>query len=128
MKLSSLRAFLPILIIFVLTTLFFTGAPALLEKVGIDRVFVIMGNCTFFVVTLGSFYLFSKALLAHNTHAFLRNAYGALMLKFFVMIAVAFVYFYSTGAVLNKAGFFTLTALYFLYLFFEVAILMNLSR
>ena len=128
MKPSPFRASLPLVVVFVLTSLVFAGASAQLKQMGIGRGLVITGNCILFLITIASFFLFRQALFASNTHGFLRNVYSALMLKFFVLIAVAFVYFYSTGGALNKAGFLTLTGLYFLYMFFEVAILMNLSR
>ena len=128
MKPSPFRAFLPILIIFLLVSIFLSLAITLLRKWEIDQGLVLTGNSILFLVTVASFFLFRRALLAHNTHAFLRNVYSALMLKFFILIAVAFVYIYATGGSLNKAGFLTITVLYFLYMFFEVAILMNVSR
>lgn len=128
MKPSPFRAFFPILTIFILVSLFFSLAVTLLRKWGIDQGMVITGNCILFFVTVVSFYLFRQALLANNTYGFLRNMYSALILKFFILIAVAFVYIYATGGALNKAGFLTITALYFIYMFFEVAILMNVSR
>lgn len=128
MKPSPFRAFVPVVVAFILISSFLIVAAKMLVKVGIDPGLVITGNCILFGVTIGSFSLFRKALFAHNTHAFLRNVYSALILKFFILLAVAFVYIYATGGALNKAGFLTLTGLYFLYMFFEVAILMNLSR
>lgn len=128
MKQSPWRAFLPIVIIFVLVSAFFITSFSMLEKLEINQALVITGNCILFVVTAASFFLFRNALLAPNTHAFLRNMYSALILKFFVLIIVAFIYIYFTGSALNKAGLLSLVVLYFVYMFSEVALLMNLSR
>ena len=128
MKPSPFRAFVPVVVVFVLISSSFIVAGKMLVRLGVDPGLVITGNCILFGVTIASFSLFKKALFAHNTHAFLRNLYSALILKFFIVAAVAFVYIYATGGALNKAGFLILTGLYFLYMFFEVAILMNLSR
>lgn len=125
---SSVKAVLPLVIIFILASAFFVTAVHILNRFNIDQGLVITGNCILFLVTLASFYLFKKALYAPNTHAFLRNVYSALFVKFFIVLAVAFIYIYFSGNALNKAGFIIITLLYFVYMFFEVALLMNQSR
>ncbi|MBE7173317.1 MAG: hypothetical protein INR73_22280 [Williamsia sp.] len=125
---SPFRAFFPLLVEFILVSLFLLLAVNGLRKWEINQGLVLAGNCILFLVTVASFFLFRRALSAPNTHSFLRNVYSALGVKFFVLIAIAFVYIYAAGNTLNKAGFLFIAALYFLYMFSEVAILMNLSR
>ncbi len=128
MKQSPFKAFLPIVIIFAAVTLFALVGADVLERLNIDRTILLGGNSLLFLVTAGSFLFFRKALQAQNTHAFLRNVYSAILLKFFILVFVAFVWIYLSGGAVNKGAMLSMVVLYFVYMFSEVALLMNMSR
>ncbi len=123
-----LRGFLPVLIIFIFVSCFSILFTRSLVSWGIEPAVVTGGNILLFLVTLFSFLLYRKALLAANTHAFLRNVYSGMLLKLFTCIFAAFVYIATAGSDVNKAGIFVLMFLYLLYTFLEIAIVLRISR
>jgi hypothetical protein len=125
---SLFRTFLPILLIFICVSGFSVVFAAKLHSWGVDQALLIFGNLLLFLVTLFSFLLYRKALLAANTHAFLRNVYSGMMMKLFVCIIAAFIYILMAGSQVNKPGIFILMALYLLYTFLEIAGVLKLSR
>ena len=58
---------------------------------------VLSGNLLLFLVTVFSFILYRKALLAANTQAFLRNVYSGMLLKLFICMVAAFIYISAAG-------------------------------
>ena len=123
-----LRGFLPVLIIFILVSCFSVLFTRNLVSWGVEPAVVIGGNILLFLVTLFSFLLYRRGLLAANTHAFLRNVYSGMLLKLFTCIFAAFLYIASAGKDVNRAGIFVLMFLYLLYTFLEIAIIMKISR
>jgi hypothetical protein len=124
----DLKAFLPLVLIFVVA-----GAVAMifadfLEKLEIDRTVLIAGNIILFAVTTISYFFHRQALLAGNTQVFLRNVYSGMFLRFFVCLIAAFIYIMSAGNAVNKGGLFSVMFLYFVYTFSEIAILLKQSR
>jgi hypothetical protein len=69
---KEFRAFVPIVIIFVVTTLIFVLVPSLDFLWNMNKIVMIAGNAVLFVATFISFYLFSRSLGNNNVHAFLR--------------------------------------------------------
>jgi FtsH-binding integral membrane protein len=72
-----------------------------------------------------SFWLAQKGLGNANPHAFVRSVYTSMMLKLFACIIAAFVYIAMNRDNLNKPALFTCMALYLVYTFMEVSILMK---
>ena len=123
-----LRGFLPVLIIFIFVSGFSVLFTRNLVSWGVEPAVVIGGNLLLFLVTLFSFLLYRKGLLASNTHAFLRNVYSGMLLKLFTCIIAAFLYIASAGKDVNRAGIFVLMFLYLLYTFLEITSIMKISR
>jgi hypothetical protein len=123
-----IRTFLPILVIFLIVTSFSLVFTTRLERWGVDQGLVIVGNIVLFFVTIFSFVLYRKALLAANTHAFIRNVYSGMLLKLFVCIGAAFIYIVIAANQVNKSGIFILMGLYLLYTFLEIRGVLRLSR
>ena len=122
------RLFLPVLLTFVFVSSFAVIFRNWLSSREVDTGLLLAGNLLLFLVTIISFLLYRKALLAANTQAFLRNVYSGMLLKLFICMVAAFIYIYSAGRAVNRSGLFALMFLYLVYTFLEVAILLKLSR
>ncbi len=125
---SVWRAFLPLLIIFVISNLVFIGAVSLLEKMNIRQEVALAGNLIIFLATAISFYLYHKSLMNNRVQVFLRMIYGGMFVKMFTCLIAAFVYIMIAGKQVNKAGIFLCMFLYFVYSFTEIAILLKISK
>ena len=122
------RAFLPIVILFIVLNGFFIGGRALLERWGADQDVLIIGNVILFAITMISFLVAQKGLKSPNTHAFIRSVYGSIMLKLFACLIAAFIYIFLFRQHLNKPAFFTLMGLYLVYTFIEVKTLTKMLK
>ncbi len=127
-KAGALKIFLPILIVFLLVNVFPVVFSKALEKFHIDHGVLIIGNLVLFAVTVFSFLLYQKAMMAGNTQNFIKNVYGGMFLKFFICIIAAFIYIYNARSAVNKSGVFMLMFLYLVYTFLEISILMKNSK
>lgn len=127
-KLGTLKIFLPILVVFMLVNMIAVVFSGFVSKVQIDQSVLIVGNLVLFAVTIISFLLYRNAMIADNTHGFIKNVYGGMFLKFFVCIIAAFIYIYNVREAVNKADVFCLMFLYLVYTFLEISILMKNSK
>ncbi len=122
------RAFLPILLLFILSGLFIVLARPLLEGWNADHRVLLVGDGLLFAVTAISYYLYTKALRNSNTHAFLRTMYSSLLVKMFVCLIATFIYASIAGRAVNKNGVLGCFILYIFYTFLEVKTLMQLTK
>jgi hypothetical protein len=122
------RAFVPIVIIFVVTTLIFILAPTLDFLWNMDNRVMIAGNGILFVATFISFYLFSRSLANNNVHAFIRLIYGGMFAKMLICLFAALIYIMIAKKGVSKGAIFGCMFLYFVYMFVEISIIMKLSR
>jgi hypothetical protein len=122
------RAFLPVLLFFVLLNSFFISGKNLLTKWNVDQDVVIIGNALLFVITLISFLLACRGLNHTNPHVFIRSVYISVMLKLFVCMIAAFIYISIYKKELNKPALFACMGLYLVYTFMEVGILMKMLK
>lgn len=122
------KGFFPILLFFVLLNGFFIAGKNMLARWNVDQDVLIIGNAILFVVTLISFLLALRGLNHANPHVFIRAVYISVMLKLFVCMIAAFVYISIHKKNLNKEALFTCMALYLVYTFMEVGILMKLLK
>lgn len=127
-KAGAAKIFLPILIVFLGVNVFSIVFSKTLEKVHIEQEVLLIGNLVLFCVTVLSFLLYQKAMMAGNTTNFIKNVYGGMFLKFFVCIIAAFIYIYNARQSVNKAGVFALMFLYLVYTFLEISIVMKNSK
>jgi hypothetical protein len=122
---KSAKAITPVLILFVILNAFFIAGKSRLLAWNVDQEVLIIGNALLFVITMLSFWLAQKGLGNANPHAFVRSVYTSMMLKLFACIIAAFVYIAMNRDNLNKPALFTCMALYLVYTFMEVSILMK---
>jgi hypothetical protein len=122
---KSAKAITPVLILFVILNAFFIAGKSRLLAWNVDQEVLIIGNALLFVITMLSYWLAQKGLGNANPHAFVRSVYTSMMLKLFACIIAAFVYIAMNRDNLNKPALFTCMALYLVYTFMEVSILMK---
>jgi Ca2+/H+ antiporter len=122
------KLLIPIFLLFLFVNAFAILAAAKLRAWDFDQSVLIIGNLLLFILTLASFFLLRRGLQAESTHAFVRSVYGSFLLKLFVVAVVVFVYLQMNKEKVNKPALFTCMFLYLIYTFFEIGILMKLSR
>jgi len=125
---SSLSPLRPLGLVIIFTNAFFVAGKNMLAKWGVDQNVVIYGNLVLALVTILSFWLSRRSLNSENPNVFVRAMYGNFMIKMFVCIAVAFIYFYSVKPNINKPGLFICMGLYIVYTVIEVSALTKLLR
>jgi hypothetical protein len=125
---SVRRSFLPLILIFIITTaLFITGRSAL-ERWNIDQQVLLIGNLVLFAVTLLSFFLYTRSMDSKNPYAITRLMYGSVLVRMVVCLVAVFIYVSIVGKGVNQGAVFGCLFLYFVYTGVEVAILMKLSK
>ncbi|MHA4809816.1 hypothetical protein ACX0G9_17005 [Flavitalea flava] len=122
------RQFLPILLIFILSSLLFLVAKQWLTGRNVDPMVLLTGNAILFLATAISFVLYTKALRNANVHVFLRMLYASLLIKMFFCLAATLLYALMAGPGVSKIAILGCFGLYVIYTFAEVKILMRLSK
>lgn len=125
---KGFRAFVPIVIIYIVTTLLFIIIPSLDFLWNMDKKVMIAGNSILFAATFISFFMYSKSLANNNVHAFLRMIYGGMFAKMLICLFAALIYIMIVKKGVSKGAIFGCMFLYFVYTFVEISIIMKLSR
>jgi hypothetical protein len=121
------RPFLPIVLIFIVSSLFCLVAASWLEGRNIDPMVLVTGNGILFAATAGSFFLYNKALHDRNVQRFLRMMYSSLLLKMVFALGATLIYLFYAGKGVSKAAILCCYGLYILYSSVEVSILIRSS-
>ena len=111
----------PLIIVFVVLNGLIIAGKNFMDRQGIDREVVIIGNCLLFLLSLASLFLSRRALKSDNPNVSVRAMYTNVMLKLFVCIAAAFIYFSMAKPNVNKPALFICMALYIVYTVIEVS-------
>jgi hypothetical protein len=122
------KSMLPLVVVFLVICGLVFGFREMLIQKGFDWEVLIGGNIFLYLVTSISMHLLNKGMAAPNTHAFLRNAYGGIMVKLFACAAAAFIYIVVAGDNLNKPALFACMGLYLVYTFLEMRIVLQQSN
>ena len=125
---SASRSFLPLLIIFILTSLLFLFSRSLFEKWNIDTDVLMGGNLVLFIATAFSYYLYMRSIRTKNAYAIVRMIYGGVLSKLLVCLVAVFIYISVAGKDLNKEAIFGCMFLYVVYSVVEITTLMKLSK
>ena len=125
---SSVRAYGPLAVIFIATTILFVAVPSLDFLWNMNRMVMIAGNTILFIATMISFYMYTRSLANNNVHAFLRMIYGGMFAKMLICLFAALIYIMIAKKGVSKGAIFGLMFLYFVYTFVEISIIMKLSR
>lgn len=127
-KKTAAKAFLPITLIFLVTSIFFFIGRPFLAQWKVDTDVLIIGNILLVLLTAFSFYQHTRALRNKNLHAFLRMIKGSMLIKMAVCGVAALVYILVSGKKVNSGGVLGFMFLYFVYTLTEAAIVMKLSK
>ena len=123
------KSFRPIVVIFIVVTLLaLIARDWLATQWNMDSTVLLVGNTVLFLATAFSFYLYSKALYNKNVQVFLRMMYSSLLLKMVFCLAATLLYIFVAGKGVNKAAILACFALYMVYTYMEVKVLMRLSK
>jgi hypothetical protein len=74
-----------------------------LQEKEIDVAVVIGGNVIIFLSSLLAYFIFEKATKAQTGHSAVRNVYTGFVIKFFLLIVAAMLYFYFAATINQKA-------------------------
>ncbi|HJW17501.1 MAG TPA: hypothetical protein VJ499_10295 [Flavisolibacter sp.] len=124
----NFKSFFPIVLFYIVLNGFFITGKNILNRWGMDQDVLIIGNLMLLLITLVSFFLAQKGLKNPNPHAFVRSVYSGMMIKLFLCVIAVFIYVSLYKTTYNKPALFTCMALYLVYSFMEVSILMKLLR
>jgi hypothetical protein len=128
MQKKSTPAFFSIAFLFVILSGFFVSTRSLLAKWNMDPSVLLYGNLILFAATALSFWLGSRGTKTNNPQAVVRSVYASFIVKFFLLLAAAFIYIMMAAEKVNKPGLFVCMGLYIVYTFLEVSILMKMSK
>lgn len=87
-----------------------------LHQKEVDVPVVIGGNVIIFLSSLLAYFIFEKATKAQTGHAAVRNVYTGFVIKFFLLIVAAMLYFYF-AATINQNAIIICFVLYLVYNF-----------
>jgi hypothetical protein len=119
------KSIIPLIIVFLITATLILVFRHFLQQHGFNWKVLSGGNLFVYLVTVVSMHLLNKGMQATDTNAFLRNAYGGILLKLFACAAAAFIYIFMSGKNLNKQALFTCMVLYLVYSFVELSIILK---
>lgn len=125
---AIIRAYQPILLIFIVLEAVFLLLAAALLVWEIDYRVLMCGNVLLFVVTTISFVLYIKGLRNQNPHVFVRVMIGSMLVKFFVCLVAVLIYGMIARAAVNRNGVLGCFVLYVIYTYLEVRMLLRMNR
>jgi hypothetical protein len=125
---SLVRSFLPLILIFVITSAICLVFSASLANWGIDAKVLLVGNIILIAATFISFMFYRRSLANNHAPFFLRMIYSAMFTKMMICIFSAFIYIVTYQKNVSKGAIFACMFLYFVYTFVELAIVMKLSK
>lgn len=125
---SQMRAFAPVVLLFIILNALFVSGRTWLERWGADQAVLIAGNLLLFAITLFSFLMAQRGLRNPNPHHFVRSVYSSILVKLFACMIAALAYIAIHKSNLNKPGLFACMGLYLVYTFLEVSVLMKMLK
>jgi hypothetical protein len=114
------KMLLPLLIIFVILTIFIIGASNLWLKYSIDKNVLLGANLLFMSTGVLVFFMQKNALSNKNPNVFIRSVMAGMMIKMFSTILAVLAYVVIIGPNYDKKAVFISLLMYLLYLAAEV--------
>ncbi len=118
----------PLVLLFALITALAIPGKSWLLKNSIEPAVVIIGNLVLFFVSLSAFLLTARSFRSSNPQAFVRAMYGSFMIKFFVVLIVAFAYIMVAKKDVSKPALGICAILYIIYTILETRALTLLLK
>jgi hypothetical protein len=122
------KSVLSLVIVFLIAAALIFFLRRFLIEHGCDWQVLSGGNLFIYLVTAVSMHMLTKGMNAPNTNLFLRNAYGAILIKLFACAGAAFIYILVSGKNLNKPALFGCMFLYLIYTFVELSVIVKQSN
>jgi hypothetical protein len=113
------KRIIPILLIFIVTTIICLLGMDWLTQNKIDAQVLLVGNIILFIVTVFSLWLLGKAMYAKTTTQFLGFAYASIMGKMMIC-AISVLIYTQVAKIVNKPAIFVLMGLYLVYTTVEI--------
>ena len=122
------KMLLPILIIFLLLTVFIFAGNNIWVKYNVDKQVLFGANLLFLVVGLLVFFLQKNALQNKNPNVFVRSVIAGMMIKMFSTVIAVLAYVVTVGQGYNKNAVFISLFMYLIYLAAEVMAISKVNR
>lgn len=114
------KMLLPLLIIFIVLTIFILSATNLWQKYNIDANVLLGANFLFMGTGLLVFFMQKNALINKNPNVFIRSVIAGMMIKMFSTVLAVLAYVVLVGPTYNKKAVFISLFMYLIYLGAEV--------
>jgi hypothetical protein len=118
------KGWMPLVGLFTVVTIVVLSSREWLDGKGFDYRVLLGGNALLFLASMLAFLLYSSAMNNKKSYGFVQQVYTGFILKFFVLVVGAIVYFYFASEV-NKPGVFACMALYLVYNFLGTSQVVN---
>ena len=122
------KILLPILIIFILLSIFILSLNTLWQKFNVDRNVLLGANVLFLITGVLVFFLQKKALTNPNPNVFVRSIIGGMMIKMFSTVIAVLAYVVLIGNTYNKKAVFLSLFMYLIYLAAEVYAISKVNK
>lgn len=122
------KMLLPILIIFLLLTVFIFAANNIWVKYNVDKQVLFGANLLFLFTGLLVFFIQKKALQNQNPNVFVRSVIAGMMIKMFSTVLAVLAYVVTVGQGYNKNAVFISLFMYLIYLAAEVMAISKVNR
>ena len=122
------KILLPLLLLFLAATVIILAVPSLLEKWGVNKYVLLIGNFLFLLIGLLVFKLQKKALANENPNVFIRSIMSGMLIKMAGIIVALVVYWLFSGSDFNKATVIIAVILYLIYFITGVYCTMQLNK
>ena len=110
------KKWISLIVVFVAVTIGALAAGDWLTANGVDTAVLLGGNALLFGASMLALKLYDSAMKSSKNYGFVKQVYAGFMIKFFVLVVGAMVYFYFAKEV-NKPAIFICMLLYLIYNF-----------
>lgn len=124
---KSIQKLLPVIVLFVILTVLIFVSASWLTQQGFDPLTLLCGNVFLFLLSVISFMFLQKAVGASSPQVFVRYFYISFTIKFF-LVAIAALIYGRLASHINRASIIACMALYIVYTFIEMRILLKASK
>ena len=121
------KTFFPVIVVFVITTGFILLFQKMLSEYNFDVNVLLWGNVFLFLLSLISFFIQKKGVNPKAPQLFVRYFYLSFIIKFLLVATTVLLYSAFAGKI-NKPAIIVCMALYLVYIFVEVSIVLKLGK
>jgi hypothetical protein len=113
--------------VFIVSSIAIKSLPGFLHDLNIDSKVLSGGNKLLFILSVVSYWLYTRSLRNPNPNAFIRAVYSSMLVKMVVFLLATFIYIKLAPSV-SKNAIIACLVLYGLYTIVEVAIITQLLK